>query len=142
MTLNIYQPDLINKMTQGFNEDMKSLITFNTPDTPHQGIVFNQETDTKISYGPQKRYRSGLGLLQYLSKYSQPELSNAVREISKYMDKSNIIQYKALLRAIKYVIDKNTISNQLNHTLTSMYHGNYMVIVMCTTQEIMTLVKA
>ena len=27
MTLKIYQPDLINKMTQVFNEDVKSLMT-------------------------------------------------------------------------------------------------------------------
>ena len=31
MTLNISQPDPINKMIQGFNRDMKSLMTFNTP---------------------------------------------------------------------------------------------------------------
>ena len=47
MTLNIYQPDIINKMNQGFNGDVKLLMTFNTPDTPHQGIVSNQEIDTK-----------------------------------------------------------------------------------------------
>ena len=29
-TLNIYQPHLITKITQGFNKDVKSLITFNT----------------------------------------------------------------------------------------------------------------
>ena len=33
MTLKISQPHLITKMTQGFNEDMKSLMTFNTPAT-------------------------------------------------------------------------------------------------------------
>ena len=30
MTLKISQPDLITMMTQGFNKDLKSLITFNT----------------------------------------------------------------------------------------------------------------
>ena len=37
MTLKISQPDLITKMTQEFNEGVKSLITFNTIDTPHKG---------------------------------------------------------------------------------------------------------
>ena len=50
MTINIYQPHIITKMTQGFNKDMISLITFDTPATPHKGIVCNQETDEKISY--------------------------------------------------------------------------------------------
>ena len=36
-------------MIQLFKEDIKSLMTFNTPATPHKGIVNNQETDTKIS---------------------------------------------------------------------------------------------
>ena len=49
MTLTIYQPDLITNMNQGFNEDMKLLMTFNTTSTPHKGIIRNQETDTKIS---------------------------------------------------------------------------------------------
>ena len=70
MTLNISQPDIINKMNQGFNGDVKSLMTFNTSDTPHQGIVCNQEKYTNISDNIQKRYRSGIGYLLYLVKHS------------------------------------------------------------------------
>ena len=79
MILKIYQPDLINNTTQYFNKDVKSLISFNNPDTPHQGIVRNKETDKKISYDLQNRYSSGVVSLLYLFKHSQPELSNAVR---------------------------------------------------------------
>ena len=73
MTLIIYQPDIITKTTQIFNEDVKSIMNFSTPDTPHKGVVRNQEIDTKISYNLQKRYRSGIGLLLYLVKHSQSE---------------------------------------------------------------------
>ena len=62
-TINIFQPYLINKTTQGFNEDVKSLMTFNTPTTPHKVIVCNQEADTKILYNIHKRYRSGIGFI-------------------------------------------------------------------------------
>ena len=48
ITLNIYQPRLITITTQGFNEDVKSIMTFNVPATPHKVIVRNQETDTKV----------------------------------------------------------------------------------------------
>ena len=41
-TLKISQTDLINKTTQGFNEDVKSLMTFNNPTTPHKDFVRNQ----------------------------------------------------------------------------------------------------
>ena len=50
ITLKIYQQDIITKTIQGFKEERKSLMTFNTPATPHDGIVHNQETDTKTSY--------------------------------------------------------------------------------------------
>ena len=80
-------------------------MTFNAPDTPHKFIVRNQETNTKISYYLQKRYRSSVGLLLYLVKHSRCELSNTVHELSKWLDKANMSHYKALLRSIKYAID-------------------------------------
>ena len=57
-------------MTQGFNEDVKSLMTFNTPATLHKGIVSNRETATNISNDLQKRYTSGVGFLLYLVEHS------------------------------------------------------------------------
>ena len=105
MTLNISQPDISKKTTQGFNKDVKSLMTFNTPDTPHQGIVCNQEKYTNISDNLQKIYRSSVVSLLYLVKHTEPELSNAGRELSKCMDKANMSHYKALIHGIKYKID-------------------------------------
>ena len=105
MTLKISQLHLITKMTQGFNQDVKYLITLNTEATPHKRIVPNQETDTKISHNIQKRYMSGIGSKLQLAKHSRPELSNMVRELSKYMDKAKMNLYKALLHSIKYVIN-------------------------------------
>ena len=52
MTLTRLPSDLsiapYRKMTQVFNNDVKLLMTFNTPDTPHKGILLKQETGTKI----------------------------------------------------------------------------------------------
>ena len=89
-TLNIYQPHLINKTTQGFNKDMKSLMKINTQAKTHKGIVSNKEIDTKIEYDLQKRYRSGVGLLLYHVKHLQPKLSNVIRAISICTDESNM----------------------------------------------------
>ena len=63
MTLKISQPHIITKTTKGFNKDVKSLMNFNTPATPHKGIVCNQERDTKIYKNLHKRCRSGVGSL-------------------------------------------------------------------------------
>ena len=88
---NIYQPYLSTNMNQVFNGEVESLMTFTTPATLHKGIVCNKETDTKIPYNLQKRYRNGVGFLQYLVKQSRLKLSNEVDELSKCMDKSNMI---------------------------------------------------
>ena len=80
-------------------------MTFNAPYTPHKGIVINQETYKKILYNQQKIYMIGIGSLLHLVKHSRPKLCNAVRELSKCMDKANMSHYKVLLRKIKYVID-------------------------------------
>ena len=69
------------KKTQGFNCDWKSVIIFNNPDTPHKGIVSNQEIDANISKYLHKGYMSSVGSLLYLVNLSQPKLSNAVREL-------------------------------------------------------------
>ena len=63
MAFNISQIYIINKMTQLFKEDLKSLMTFNAPDTPHDWIVRDQEIDIKSSYDLQNIYMSGVGLL-------------------------------------------------------------------------------
>ena len=82
-----------------------ALMTFNIPPTPPKGILRNQESDTKISHNLQKKNRSGVESLLYLVKHSGPKLSNMVCELSKCIDEANIIHYKALLCAIKYLVD-------------------------------------
>ena len=105
INLNIYQPYIITKMTQGFNKDVKSLMAFNKTSTKHNGVVRNQETDTKIAYDKQNVYISGVGSLLYLKKYSRPEIYITQCKYSKFMDKTNMSHYKDLLHVIKYVID-------------------------------------
>ena len=39
MTLNIFQPYLIKKLAQGFNDNVKSLTTFNASTTSHKKIL-------------------------------------------------------------------------------------------------------
>ena len=58
-----------------------------------------------FTYNLQKRYRSGVGSLLYIVKHSLPELYNAVWELSKSMEKSNMRHYKALLHITNYLFD-------------------------------------
>jgi hypothetical protein len=53
----------------------------------------------------QSKYRTGVGMLLYLTKYSRPDISNIVRELSKCMDSASWGSYQELLRVIKFVND-------------------------------------
>ena len=58
---------------------------------------------------------SGVGLLLYLVKSSRPDISNAVRELSKVMDRATPAHVKKLKRIIKSVLD--TVKRVLNFDL-------------------------
>jgi hypothetical protein len=61
----------------------------------------------------QTKYRSGVGMLLYLVKHSRPDISNAVRELTKVSDGATPAHWKAMLRVIKYVIDTKMLALKL-----------------------------
>ena len=71
------------------------------------------EGEPILSEEIQTRYRSGIGILMILIKYSRPDISNPVRELSKVNDGATERQYKELLRVMKYV--KDTKKNGLKY---------------------------
>jgi hypothetical protein len=75
------------------------------PGTPRFEIVRPDDGADLIDLNLQSRYRSGVGMLLYLTKYSRPDLCNVVRELSKCMDKATMGTYLEMLRVIKFVID-------------------------------------
>jgi hypothetical protein len=68
----------------------------------------------KIDGNLQSKYRSGVGMLLYLIKYSRPDLANVVRELSKCMDGANLAAYKEMLRVVKFVLDIKDYCLKLN----------------------------
>jgi hypothetical protein len=56
----------------------------------------------------QRKYSSGVGMLSYLTKYSQSDTSSIVQELSKCMYSATWGAYNELLRVIKFVIDTET----------------------------------
>ena len=97
------QPDLIRKLLQKFEEKIKSLKKYMTPAPANTHVVVPTMEEEKLSEEEQKKYRSGVGSLLYLLKHSRPDLSNAVRDLSKTMMGANKAQQKLMYRAIKFV---------------------------------------
>jgi hypothetical protein len=52
-------------------------------------------------------------MLLYLVKNSRPDISDAVRELTKVLDGATSAHWKAMLRVIKYVIDTNMLALKL-----------------------------
>ena len=101
----ILQPHLINNLQAKFGEEVVNKRAYRTPGTPRFKIVRPDDEADLIDMNLQSRYRSGVGMLLYLTKYSRPDLCNVVRELSKCMDKATMGTYLEMLRVIKFVID-------------------------------------
>jgi len=99
------QTHLISKLQKKFGEQVKSLRTYKTTGTPNLHMIRNQDPDLALNRGLHKEYRSGVGMLLYLVKYSRPDIANCVRELSTVLDGATDMAWKELLRAIKYVLD-------------------------------------
>jgi hypothetical protein len=66
----ILQPHLINDLEAKFGDEVKSKRVYKTPGTPRFKTVCPENDDGIIEPNLQSRYRSGVGILLYLIKYS------------------------------------------------------------------------
>ena len=103
--MKLSQIKLIDKVSEVFEQEIKKLQVYQTP--APQGLIVRQpmEGDLILDDDSQVKYRSGVGSLLYLCKYTRPDLSNISRELSKVIKKATVGDYKVLLRAIKYLND-------------------------------------
>jgi hypothetical protein len=99
------QPDLLTKLQKTFKEEMENMRIFKTPAIPGEIILRTSDKDEIVSQEDHRKFRSGVGMLLYLIKFSRPDIANAVREITKGMDGPTDLQVKSLHRLIKYVLD-------------------------------------
>jgi hypothetical protein len=84
------------------------------PGIPRFKIVKPMDKTEKIDGNLQSKYRSGVGMLLYLIKYSRADLENVVRELKKRMDGANLAAYKEMLRVVKIVFDTKDYCLKLN----------------------------
>jgi hypothetical protein len=119
----IHQPKLLEHLRKEFKH-LGKIRDFKTPAGPKTTIIRPVKEDKLITKKEQTIYRSGVGMLLYLVKHSRPEISNAVRELSKVCDGATYGHWKCLLRTIQYVL--STKSNGLKIQPTIM-DGTYVL---------------
>jgi hypothetical protein len=87
--VTMIQPHLLTRLNQKFGEEIKDMRKYMTPGTPRfkiQRSIHNMEV---LDSEHQRNYCSGVGMLLYLTKYSHPDISNIVRELSKCMNSAS-----------------------------------------------------
>ena len=75
-----------------------------TPGTP--GFISGKVDDiSKVDEKTQSMYRSGVGTLLYLTKYSRPDVTSPVRVLSKSMDGASMAHVTEMYRVINLVLE-------------------------------------
>ena len=98
------QPHSIKKLEKKFKHLTKRKSCMKTPGTPGIKSLKPENDEECLSDELQTEYRSGTGMLLYLVKHSRPDISNAVRELTKCMDKACMRSYKEMERVIRFVL--------------------------------------
>ena len=101
----LHQTDLIDKIDRKFGERARKLRQFKTPATPGAGILRTDEDEEALNKESQTDYRSAVGMLLFLTKFSRPDIANAVRELSKVNNRANQAHVKEMLRTVKFALD-------------------------------------
>ena len=100
----LHQTELIKKIEKHFGTEVDKMRDYETPAGHLDNVTIPAKDDPALDDKRQSRFRSGIGMLLYLVKFSRPDLSNCVRELSKVNSRANDGHFKALLRTIKFVL--------------------------------------
>jgi hypothetical protein len=98
--LTMIQPHLLTRLIKNFREEIEGKRKFLTPGTSRFKIQKSTINMDVLDPQSQRKYRSVVGMLLYLTKYSQPDISNIFRELSTCMDSETWGAYNELLRVI------------------------------------------
>ena len=115
----IGQPHMVKKIIKTFEEEYKGMQVYQTPGTPGFQIVSPKEGDQVLDDEFQKRYRTGVGMLMYCIKHSRPDITNAVRELTKVLGKATPAAYKEMLRICKFIADTKNMGLKVDPVVPS-----------------------
>jgi hypothetical protein len=118
-------------LTQKFGEEIKKMRKYLTPVTPSFKIQKSTEDLELIHDDFQRKYRSGVGMLLFLTKYSRPDISNIVRELSKCMNAASWGSYQELLRVIKFINNTKSFGLKVMPKLDVDFSWNLKVFCDC-----------
>ena len=98
--MKLTQPVLIQSFSDEFDLPTKD---YNTPAEP-KSVLRHSEDNEVLSAEKQTKYRSGVGKLMHLMRWSRPEIWNSVRELTVHMGRCNKQHMVAMKRTMKYLV--------------------------------------
>ena len=102
------QPTIIKSLEKQFGEKVAKKKMTITPGTP--GFFGGKADDiSKVDEKTQSMYRSGVGTLLYLTKYSRPDITNPMRKLSKSIDGASMADVTEMYRVINVVLETMTL---------------------------------
>jgi hypothetical protein len=113
----------LKHLSEAFGSLISTTKEYNTPAGPKTMVIRPKPGDPRINKEDQSKYRSGVGMLLYLVKHSRPDISIAVRELSKVCNGATECHWKALMRTIKYVLSAQNIGLQIQPK----FNGEYIL---------------
>ena len=72
-----------------------------TPSAPGE-VLQKAEPENQLDAEQQQIYRSGVGKLLHMMKWSRPDILNSVRELSRFMTEASTAHMSAMIRTMKY----------------------------------------
>ena len=94
--LVMHQSDLIKKLINIFGEEITLMRKYVTPSMTQYYVIRPSEQEEILNKKRQKKYQSGIGILMFLIKFSQPYIANAVRELLKVNSGALESHYKVI----------------------------------------------
>ena len=100
--LLISQPVIVRSFIDefGINENHKITVPASKGDS-----LFPTMDGDDLTEEEQKGYRSGVGKLLYLSRWSRPDILNITRELSRYFMSANRAHFKAMKRVMIFCVN-------------------------------------
>ena len=91
-------------MLQSFQDEFDLEENKRAPRTPAEAGDVLSKGENLLSKGEQTEYRSGVGKLLHMMRWTRPEIYNRVRELSRFMSGATEQHLKAMKRVMKYCV--------------------------------------
>jgi hypothetical protein len=97
--VKLTQPVMIQSFRDEFGAEIRKVQT-----PAESGSILPKCKVSNLGQKAIKKFRSGVGKLLHMMRWSRPDILNAVRELSKHMKMPNMAHLKAMYRTMDYVV--------------------------------------